>query len=72
MVFVVKAGTPADVVDKLEKTLLEAMAKPEFQKFLDNLGLDETSVANKDVWAKQLKESDKEMHESLKQLGFIK
>ncbi|MEH8057591.1 tripartite tricarboxylate transporter substrate binding protein [Gallibacterium anatis] len=70
--FVVKAGTPADVVDKLEKTLLEAMAKPEFQKFLDNLGLDETSVANKDVWAKQLKESDKEMHESLKQLGFIK
>ncbi|MCW9710460.1 tripartite tricarboxylate transporter substrate binding protein [Avibacterium sp. 21-586] len=69
--FVVKSGTPEDVVEKLEKTLLEAMAKPEFQKFLANLGLDKTSVAGKEIWGRQLAESDKEMHEALKQLGFI-
>ncbi|KGQ61662.1 Bug family tripartite tricarboxylate transporter substrate binding protein [Gallibacterium anatis] len=69
--FVVKAGTPKDIVEKLEKTFIEAMSKPEFQKFLDNLGLDETSIAGKEVWSKQLEESDKEMRESLKQLGFI-
>ncbi|MFZ7242619.1 Bug family tripartite tricarboxylate transporter substrate binding protein, partial [Avibacterium avium] len=69
--FVIKSGTPKEVIEKLENTFMEAMAKPEFLKFLNNLGLDETSVAGQEIWAKQLEESDKEMHESLKQLGFI-
>ncbi|WP_162146586.1 Bug family tripartite tricarboxylate transporter substrate binding protein [Pelistega indica] len=70
--FVVKAGTPPDVVEKIEKAILDAMKKPEYHKFLDNLGLDETSIANKEVWGKQLEEADQEMRSSLKQLGFIK
>lgn len=69
--FVVKAGTPDNIVKKLETTLLEAMAKPEFQQFLKNQGLDASSVAGKDVWGKQLEDTDKEMYNSLKQLGFI-
>ena len=47
------------------------MAKPEFQQFLKNQGLDASSVAGKDVWGKQLEDTDKEMYNSLKQLGFI-
>lgn len=69
--FVVKAGTPNNIVKEIEKTFLEAMKKPEFQKFLINQGLDDTSVVGKDVWGSQLEITDKEMKESLKQLGFI-
>lgn len=69
--FVVKAGTPDNIVKKLEKTLLEAMAKTEFQQFLKNQGLDTSSVAGKDIWGKQLEDTNKEMYNSLKQLGFI-
>lgn len=69
--FVVKAGTPDDVVKKIEYTFLEAMKKPEFQKFLTNQGLDSTSVVGRDEWGKQLDETDREMRESLKHLGFI-
>lgn len=69
--FVIKAGTPPEITAKIEKTLLEAMGKAEFTEFLQSLGLDETSVVGAEQWGSQLETIDKEMQDSLRQLGFI-
>lgn len=69
--FVVKAGTPPEVVKAIEETLLAAMQQPQYREFLQTLGLDDTSVAGSDVWGAQLQAADGEMRDALKQLGFI-
>lgn len=69
--FVIKAGTPTEITAKIEQILLEAMQQQEFIEFLTSLGLDETSVVGAEKWGAQLEATDKEMEESLRQLGFI-
>lgn len=69
--FVVKAGTPPEVVKAIEDTLLAAMQQAEYREFLQTLGLDESSVAGSEVWGKQLQGADDDMRAALKQLGFI-
>lgn len=69
--FVIKSGTPKEVVDKIEQSLLKAMETKEFVSFLEKMGLDASSIAGAETWSKQLKNIDKEMQNSLKQLGFI-
>lgn len=70
--FVMKAGTPVNIVKEVERVFLEAMNQSDFHNFLNNLGLDATSIADQNVWRKQLESTDREMYESLKKLGFIK
>lgn len=50
----VRAGTPPEVVDRLEATLLESMRSPAYIEYLKGAGQDESAIAGRDAWTEQL------------------
>jgi len=71
--YAVLAGTPPEVVAKLEEALLQAMASDRFKEYLSNAGLDPvTSVAGSADWDAQLKESYANAKAAMDKLGLAK
>ncbi len=71
--YVVKAGTPEPVIQKLSDSLVKAMNHKVFADYLRSSGLDpKTSVAGWKVWDKQLKEDYANARAAMLELGLIK
>jgi putative tricarboxylic transport membrane protein len=71
--YAVRAGTPPEIVAKLEKALLGAMKHEVFAGYLRSSGLDpKTSPAGSKVWTKQIQDEIKIARESLMEIGIIK
>ena len=51
----VLAGTPDDVVEKLEAALLESMRSEGYLEYLAGSGQDESAIAGRDAWTEQFK-----------------
>jgi putative tricarboxylic transport membrane protein len=69
--FVVHKDTPDDVAKKIEEALMKSMNHTVYQGFLTSVGLDSTSVADSEVWGKQISTMVVDMESALKELGFI-
>ena len=70
--YVVRADTPKDKVDALEKLLLAAMHSDKFTSYLKNSGLNpDTSIAGADEWNSELKEDYKNAHDAMQKLGLL-
>ena len=71
--YAVRAGTPPEVVAKLEKALLNSMKHEVFAGYLRSSGLDpKTSPAGSKVWTKQIQDEIQIAKESLMEIGIIK
>jgi len=69
--FAVKEGTPDAVVEQIRAAMMEGMKSPEYLEFLESQGLDESSVADAEVWGAQMDTSVARMREALVELGYI-
>ncbi len=68
--YAVRAGTPAEIIEKLSEALVKAMKHSTFANYLMSAGLDpETSPAGWDVWDKQLKAEYETAAEALMKLA---
>lgn len=65
------AGTPPDVVAKLQKAAQEAVASPEFQAAVKNVGF-VPAFAPADKFGKEIAADDKEIGDLMKQIGLDK
>ncbi|MQA64878.1 MAG: tripartite tricarboxylate transporter substrate binding protein [Alphaproteobacteria bacterium] len=71
--YAVRAGTPPEIVAKLEKALLNSMKHEVFAGYLRSSGLDpKTSPAGSKVWTKQIQDEIAIARESLMEIGIIK
>ena len=69
--FVTLAGASDDHADVLEEKMLKAMGHKYYQGFLEDIGLDATSVVGADEWGEQMSALVVEMGEAMKELGYI-
>ena len=66
-------GTPQDRIEALSKGMVKAMKHEVFANYLKSSGLDpETSVAEHDVWDKQIKEEYAKAVQALTELDLLK
>lgn len=71
--YVVRAGTPQPIIDKLSEAMVKAMQHETFANYLATAGLTpEDSVAGSEEWDKQLKEEYQTAREVMIELGLIK
>lgn len=68
--FVALAGTPEEYLERLEEVLIEAMHTEEFQAFLINNGMSETSIVGREAWGAQIREMYEDSARVLQELGI--
>lgn len=70
--YLVLKGTPEDRIDILERGMLEGMRQQNFVDYLHGSGLDESSVAGREVWAAQVRRLYDNARQAMIDLGIIR
>ncbi|MCD6009582.1 Bug family tripartite tricarboxylate transporter substrate binding protein [Halomonas sp. IOP_31] len=69
--YYVDADTPPEMVDRIEKWILNAMESTRYQEYVKSAGLDPAdSIAGSEVWDKQIKEEYQTALEAMRKLGL--
>lgn len=69
--FVVMRDTPADRIAALEAGFLKAMGHQTYQNYLTGSGLDSSSIANAEVWDRQIRRMYSSAEATMRELGLI-
>jgi len=70
--YLVLKGTPEDRIAALERGMLEGMRQQSYLDYLRGSGLDESSVAGREVWDAQVKRLYADAHQAMIDLGIIR
>jgi len=70
--YLVLKGTPEDRIAILEKGILEGMRQQSYLDYLRGSGLDESSIAGREVWAAQVQRMYADARQAMIDLGIIK
>jgi tripartite-type tricarboxylate transporter receptor subunit TctC len=70
--YLVLKGTPEDRIAILEKGMLEGMHQQNYLDYLHGSGLDESSIAGREVWAAQVQRMYVDARQAMIDLGIIK
>ncbi len=70
--YLVLKGTPEDRIDILERGMLEGMRQQNFVDYLHGAGLDESSVAGREVWDAQVRRLYDNARQAMIDLGIIR
>ena len=70
--YLVLKGTPEDRIATLERGMLEGMHQQSYLDYLHGSGLDESSIAGREVWAAQVQRLYADARQAMIDLGIIK
>jgi putative tricarboxylic transport membrane protein len=70
--YLVLAGTPEDRIAALERGMLEGMRQQSYLDYLHGAGLDESSVAGREVWGAQVRRLYDDARQAMIDLGIIR
>ena len=70
--YLVLAGTPEDRIDVLERGMLEGMREENYLAYLRGSGLDESSIAGREIWGAQVQRLYADARQAMIDLGIIR
>jgi putative tricarboxylic transport membrane protein len=70
--YLVLKGTPEDRIEILERGMLEGMHQESYLAYLRGSGLDESSIAGREVWAAQVRRLYDDARQAMFDLGIIR
>ncbi len=70
--YLVLAGTPEDRIAILEQGMLEGMREDNYLAYLQGSGLDESSIAGREVWGDQVQRLYADARQAMIDLGIIR
>ncbi len=70
--YLVLKGTPEERIEILERGMLEGMRQQNYVDYLHGAGLDESSIAGREVWGAQVKRLYADARQAMIDLGIIR